>query len=113
MWLIRLTIRLHFTGPPVPITARVHSTPQRPFPFSHRLVQFLTFSLADKIYDVGAVGRCTVDVLLEPRKKIASTFEYADKAGAQFIVFVAPDEWARGVVAVKDLRASAGAESKQ
>ena len=24
-----------FTGPPVPITARMHSTPQRPFPFSH------------------------------------------------------------------------------
>eukprot|EP00976_Prorocentrum_cordatum_P059993 1175725-Prorocentrum_minimum.AAC.1 len=24
-------IVLHFTGPPVPITARVHSTPQRPF----------------------------------------------------------------------------------
>eukprot|EP00976_Prorocentrum_cordatum_P096713 1190680-Prorocentrum_minimum.AAC.1 len=24
-------ILLHFTGPPVPITARVHSTPQRPF----------------------------------------------------------------------------------
>eukprot|EP00976_Prorocentrum_cordatum_P112271 1195505-Prorocentrum_minimum.AAC.5 len=36
-------IVLHFTGPPVPITARVHSTPQRPFPFSHRLVQFSTF----------------------------------------------------------------------
>ena len=58
-------------------------------------------------------GRCTVDVLLEPRKKIASTFEYADKAGAHFIVFVAPDEWARGVVAVKDLRAAEGAEMKQ
>ena len=26
---------LRFTGPPVPINARAHSTPQRPFPFSH------------------------------------------------------------------------------
>eukprot|EP00959_Pyramimonas_sp_CCMP1952_P250725 5240576-Pyramimonas_sp.AAC.2 len=25
----------HFTGRPVPMTARMHSTPQRPFPFSH------------------------------------------------------------------------------
>ena len=25
-------ILLHFMGPPVPITARMHSTPQRPFP---------------------------------------------------------------------------------
>eukprot|EP00976_Prorocentrum_cordatum_P062626 1176789-Prorocentrum_minimum.AAC.2 len=28
-------ITLHFTGPPVPITARMCSTPQRPSPFSH------------------------------------------------------------------------------
>eukprot|EP00976_Prorocentrum_cordatum_P117071 1196253-Prorocentrum_minimum.AAC.2 len=28
-------ILLHFTGPTVPITARVHSTPSLPFPFSH------------------------------------------------------------------------------
>eukprot|EP00976_Prorocentrum_cordatum_P049238 993898-Prorocentrum_minimum.AAC.1 len=28
-------ILLHVTGPPVQITASVHSTPQRPFPFSH------------------------------------------------------------------------------
>eukprot|EP00976_Prorocentrum_cordatum_P097219 1190906-Prorocentrum_minimum.AAC.1 len=27
----RLLLLLHFTGPPVPITARMHSTPQRPF----------------------------------------------------------------------------------
>eukprot|EP00959_Pyramimonas_sp_CCMP1952_P414313 8680730-Pyramimonas_sp.AAC.1 len=30
-----ILIILRFTGPPVPITARVHSTPQRTFPFSH------------------------------------------------------------------------------
>jgi histidyl-tRNA synthetase len=52
-------------------------------------------------------------VLLEPKKKIASAFEYADKVGADNIVFVAPDEWAKGVVAVKDLRASADAAAKQ
>ena len=36
-------ILLRFTGPEQ-ITARMRSTPQRPFPFSHRLVQFPTFS---------------------------------------------------------------------
>lgn len=58
-------------------------------------------------------GGCSADVLLEPKKKIASAFEYADKVGADNIVFVAPDEWAKGVVAVKDLRASADAAAKQ
>eukprot|EP00959_Pyramimonas_sp_CCMP1952_P461513 9481705-Pyramimonas_sp.AAC.1 len=43
---------LHFTGPPVPITARVHSTPQRPFPFSHRLVQFPTSSHCSSLKNV-------------------------------------------------------------
>ena len=30
-----MKILLHFTGPPMPITARMHSKTQRPFPFSH------------------------------------------------------------------------------
>eukprot|EP00976_Prorocentrum_cordatum_P061742 1176424-Prorocentrum_minimum.AAC.1 len=33
-------LSLHFTGPPVPITARMLSTPQRPFPFSHPVSGF-------------------------------------------------------------------------
>eukprot|EP00976_Prorocentrum_cordatum_P099014 1191645-Prorocentrum_minimum.AAC.3 len=30
---------LRLTSPPVPTTARVHSTPQRPFPFSHPVLR--------------------------------------------------------------------------
>eukprot|EP00959_Pyramimonas_sp_CCMP1952_P003143 65022-Pyramimonas_sp.AAC.1 len=30
-----IVISLHVTGSPVPTAARMHSTPQRPFPFSH------------------------------------------------------------------------------
>eukprot|EP00976_Prorocentrum_cordatum_P061071 1176151-Prorocentrum_minimum.AAC.5 len=33
--LVNMMILLRFTGPPVPITASMLSTPQRPFPFSH------------------------------------------------------------------------------
>jgi len=31
-------------------------------------------------------------------------YEYADRIGAKFAVFVAPDEWARNEVRIKDLK---------
>eukprot|EP00976_Prorocentrum_cordatum_P076723 1182415-Prorocentrum_minimum.AAC.2 len=34
------TITSFYTGPPVPITARVHSTPQRPLPFSRPVSKY-------------------------------------------------------------------------
>mmetsp|Transcript_3823 Transcript_3823/g.4312 ORF Transcript_3823/g.4312 Transcript_3823/m.4312 type:complete len:517 (-) Transcript_3823:534-2084(-) len=58
-------------------------------------------------------GGATVDLLLEPKKKVAAAFEYADRAGADYMVFVAPDEWAKNVVRVKDLRAGSKDSSKQ
>jgi histidyl-tRNA synthetase len=39
-----------------------------------------------------------------PKKKVAASFKHADQTGARRMVFVAPDEIARGVVRIKDLR---------
>jgi len=49
----------------------------------------------------------TCDVMLEPKKKVAQTFDYANRIGARYIVFVAPSEWENGCVRIKDLRADA------
>jgi hypothetical protein len=51
-----------------------------------------------------------VDVLLEPKKKVAQTFDYANRIGARYVVFVAPSEWENGCVRIKDLRAEEYAE---
>ena len=37
---------------------------------------------AMKVAGMIRAGGSTVDLLLEPKKKVAATFEYADKAGA-------------------------------
>jgi len=52
----------------------------------------------------GGAGAPSVDLLLEPKKKVANTFDYANRVGARYIVFVAPSEWERGMVRIKDLR---------
>jgi histidyl-tRNA synthetase len=41
-----------------------------------------------------------------PNRKPAWVFGYADRVGANKIVFVAPDEVSEGMVRVKDLRAA-------
>ena len=46
-----------------------------------------------------------VDVLLEPAKKLAKAFSYADRVKGQRVLLVAPDEWSKGLVRMKDLRA--------
>jgi len=46
----------------------------------------------------------TVDVYPEPAKKAAKAFNYADRAGAVRVAFVAPDEWKMGLVRIKDMR---------
>jgi histidyl-tRNA synthetase len=46
----------------------------------------------------------SVDVFTEASKKVAKAFNYADRVGAVRIAFVAPDEWAKGMVRIKDLR---------
>lgn len=49
-------------------------------------------------------GGYSCDMLLEPTKKVKNAFSYADRIGGERVVFVAPDEWQRGCVRVKDLR---------
>merc|ERR1719203_1867672 len=46
----------------------------------------------------------TVEMYMEPSKKVGKAFNYADRVGAVKVAFVAPDEWAKGLVRVKDLR---------
>jgi len=46
-----------------------------------------------------------VDVLLEPAKKVTKAFNYANRVNGKRMFFVAPDEWAQGLVRMKDLRA--------
>ncbi len=43
-----------------------------------------------------------VDLVLE-KKKVKWAFKHADRRGASRMVLIAPDEWARGLVRVKDL----------
>ncbi|CAJ1358241.1 unnamed protein product [Effrenium voratum] len=57
----------------------------------------------------------SVDVYPDAARKVKKAFRYADKVGAAKIAFVAPDEWERGEVRIKDLRCAADtpAEKKQ
>jgi histidyl-tRNA synthetase len=57
-------------------------------------------SISMKLRMTGA----TVDLMPTPKKKVAASFKHADLAGARRMVFVAPDEIAKGVVRIKDLR---------
>jgi len=60
-----------------------------------------------KSMDIASIIRKSgknVDMLFKAEKKIKKVFEHADRVGARRIVFVAPDELAKGVVCVKDLR---------
>jgi len=54
-----------------------------------------------------------VDVLLEPAKKIAKAFSYADRVNGRRSLFIAPSEWEAGNVRMKDLRAEGDNADKQ
>ncbi|KAJ1487678.1 hypothetical protein T484DRAFT_1786018 [Baffinella frigidus] len=41
---------------------------------------------------------------MEPKKKVGQTFDYANRIGARFLAFVAPGEWVKNEVRIKDLR---------
>lgn len=58
------------------------------------------FNVARRLRKAGK----TVDVYTDVAKKVGKAFNYADRAGAVKIAFVAPDEWAKGLVRIKDLR---------
>lgn len=54
-----------------------------------------------------------VEVQMIPNKKVAWCFNYADRIGADRLVFVAPDELQQGMVRVKHLRKSEGEDDKE
>ncbi|HEY6893165.1 MAG TPA: histidine--tRNA ligase [Rhodanobacteraceae bacterium] len=56
-------------------------------------------ALAKELRDAGI----NTEVVMEPGK-LARQFKYADRAGIRFVLVLGPDELAKGVVAVKDLR---------
>jgi len=58
------------------------------------------FNVARRLRQAGK----TVDVYTEIAKKVGKAFNYADRAGACRVAFVAPDEWNKGLVRIKDLR---------
>jgi len=57
-------------------------------------------AVAGKLRKVGK----SVCLYQEVAKKVGKAFNYADRVKARYIAFVAPDEWSRGMVRVKDLR---------
>jgi histidyl-tRNA synthetase len=46
----------------------------------------------------------SVDIFTEPGKKLGKAYNYADRIGARKLALVAPSEWEKGLVRVKDLR---------
>jgi histidyl-tRNA synthetase len=46
----------------------------------------------------------TCDIILNKTKSISWSFSYADKRNASFVIFIAPEEWSRGKIRIKDLR---------
>ena len=50
-----------------------------------------------------AAGAC-VDMQGEPKKKVGQTFDYANRIGASIVALVAPGEWEKGMVRIKNLR---------
>ena len=58
-----------------------------------------------------AAGR-QVDIVLDARR-VKNAFSYADRIGALRVIFVAPDEWEKGDVKVKDLRKKEGEEGHE
>jgi len=55
----------------------------------------------------------SVDIILLPKKRIDWSYNYGDRVGALRAIFVAPEEWARGEVRVKDLRKDRGDQGKE
>lgn len=55
--------------------------------------------IAGRLREQGRV----VDLVLE-EKKIKWIFKHADRSGASRVILIAPDEWSRGEVRVKNLK---------
>jgi len=49
-----------------------------------------------------------VDMQLIPKKSITWCYNYADRVGAKRAILIAPDEWSKGQVRIKNLRVGSG-----
>ena len=79
--------------------------------FSTAGVDYVVCAFSPDLYGAAAniswklrMNGASVDLMPSPKKKVAASFKHADQAGAKRMVFVAPDEIAKGVVRIKDLR---------
>jgi len=54
-----------------------------------------------------------VDLQLIPKKPVSWCFDYANRIGADRAVFVAPDEWSKGLVRVKRLREADSSKNQE
>lgn len=67
------------------------------------------YQIVKKLRDKGR----RVEIQMIPKKKIAWCYNYADRIGADRLIFVAPDEWKEGKVRIKNLRQDKDAEDKE
>lgn len=58
-------------------------------------------------------GNPRVDLQLMPGKKLPWCYNYADRIGAKKLILIAPDEWAKGCIRVKNLRVAEGDANKE
>lgn len=58
-------------------------------------------------------GNPRVDLQLMPGKKLPWCYSYADRIGAQKLILIAPDEWAKNCIRVKNLRAKEDDPNKE
>eukprot|EP00590_Aulacoseira_subarctica_P003950 CAMPEP_0172423838 /NCGR_PEP_ID=MMETSP1064-20121228/17768_1 /TAXON_ID=202472 /ORGANISM="Aulacoseira subarctica , Strain CCAP 1002/5" /LENGTH=470 /DNA_ID=CAMNT_0013165385 /DNA_START=177 /DNA_END=1588 /DNA_ORIENTATION=+ len=73
-------------------------------------IDTVIFAMSDSLYpqviQVASILRKagqSVDVILDSNKKAKWVFKYGDRIGAQNVVIVGPDEWAKGEVSIKRL----------
>lgn len=73
-------------------------------------IDTVIFAMSDSLYpqviQVASILRKagqSVDVILDSSKKAKWVFKYGDRIGAQNVVIVGPDEWAKGEVSIKRL----------
>ena len=59
---------------------------------------------AMKVASLLRAAGAAVDTQQEPKKKVGQTFDYANRIGAGLVALVAPGEWEKGMVRIKNLR---------
>lgn len=72
--------------------------------------------LRDAATEIATKLRCRgrrTEIQLIPKRKLAQSYSYADRIGADRCILVAPDEYAKGLVKIKSLKLAQDAEKKE